>query len=180
MNKTWKEISPLDFLENYFEWRIPLGRLEEQCKNTSPELIAIFKKLWELSEEEKKTMKYTLKYMKNRLNLELVYKNSLSKLRSKFPNIPEDLTNKSVNIKYLWENWVYINIYLFNDRIHIPWDSHGPLDLHKSESWKFSMKKKWFLNWLKFNQRIDDIIKNADKCEIEIKDLDRPRIPTKE
>ena len=118
--------------------------------------------------------------------LELQYQTALLDLREKFPTIPEDLTNKSINIRYKWENWVYRNIYLYNDWIALPWEKS--LAINKIwESWNSSAysREKWLIwaenfSFSEFNQRIDDIIKNADKCEIEIKDLDRPRIPTKE
>ena len=120
-------------------------------------------------------------------DLKLVYQTVLLDLREKFPTIPEDLTNKGINIRYKWENWVYRNIYLYNDWIVLPWEKL--ISVNKIwESWNCSARTKrenWLtaienFNFLEFYQRINDIIENADKCEIKIEDLDRPRISTKE
>ena len=120
-------------------------------------------------------------------DLEFVYKTALLNLREKFPTIPEDLTNKSINIRYQWGSWVYRNIYLYNDWISLPWEKS--LAINKIwGSWNCSAsteRENWLIaieifSLLEFNQRIDDIIENADKCEIKIEDLGRPRIQTKE
>ena len=155
------------------------------------EVKEIVTKLWEEVKEYKPSKMEHNDIIQDReresADLELTYQTVLLNLREKFPKIPEDLTNKSINIRYQWENWVYRNIYLYNDWIALPWKK----SLAVNKIWKLwsssaeTEKENWFLvmesfSLSEFNQRIDDIIKNADKCEIKIEDLDRPRIPTNE
>ena len=118
-----------------------------------------------------------------------VYDQQLSRLKSTFPDIPEDLTNKKVMIRYKQDNWRFPNVFLYSDHLVV-----GSIDGKNISIRNIKWKCEWSASFYSsterglleksdakfipsgFRQGIKKIIKNADKCEIKIEELKRPQL----
>lgn len=118
-------------------------------------------------------------------DLEDDYNKAVSQLRAKFQTIPEDLNNKCVTIRYKQDNWVYQNIFLYSDGLVVDKINGKNIVINKikgERKWSAHSRTKEGLTVIgkfypyEFAQWINKIIENADKCEIIVKKLDRPRI----
>lgn len=123
-------------------------------------------------------LKETLKYDE----FAEIYKDSLKRLRTAFPIIPNDLSNISVKIKYSFKDKFIKNRYLVNfsdNEIELKmWEKRYYLrsnGLDKpwicfadEEYWTVDRTKamdRIEFNRSEFEKGIDDIINNVDKCE---------------
>lgn len=121
-------------------------------------------------------------------DLEAEYNQAVSQLRAKFPTIPEDLNNKCVTIRYKQDNWVYQNIFLYSDGLVVDKINGKNIEINKikgERSWVASSTQNGMIiieNFYTYEleQWINKIIENADKCEIDVEELDQPRLPVDE
>ena len=108
------------------------------------------------------------------------YNQAVLELREKFPTIPEDLTNRCVTIRYKQDNWIYYNIILYSDGLVVPKINGKNISIDKIKG-----ERRWFatsyirgfqrierFHLFEFNQWIEKIIENADKCEVKVVELE--------
>ena len=133
--------------------------------------------------------------------LERTYQALLSRLRGKFPVIPEDLTNKYIEIIYEKGKWSYCSVSLYNNnilyknkirnvirlsKITKEWDLWiGKSEGEKREKYtnKYGMGYKkmkigQIFNLKKFESEVENIINHSNECEIRVNDkkqLYKPR-----
>ena len=118
-----------------------------------------------------------------------IHKASLEKLRVAFPIIPDDLSNKSVIIKYSFKDKFFNNRYLvnfFDDWIELKlgdkryylcsngWNSSWSCYADKEYWTVYREKAKSIIEFdrSEFEKGLADIINNADKCDWLIKTRD--------
>jgi len=128
----------------------------------------------EESKDQKKAEEFLENSLNNIENPEQFYYNTLDKLRNAFPNIPEDLTNKNIWIRYENSNWKILYISIHPNGINITkWNEGFSITKESENVTRSTRKDDDYYVYEKadsntFNKYIDEIINNKDKCEIKI------------
>lgn len=104
-----------------------------------------------------------------------IYNEGLQRLYETFSNIPEDLTNKRVNIRYMQDDELYV-VSLSSNWISIKVQNGKVLKFSKDGTRSISLphNRRWIQlhpTYSELKEWINKIIENADKCEVKIENI---------